>query len=97
MSGGGLQKVSEKIEVIHKILALTFPNSDITIALRHIMAEEVNKETVRKAGVTGQLCDTPKSASGDAWDLLDSLTGTLEGPEDWSSQTDHYLYGTPKQ
>lgn len=32
----------------------------------------------------------------DAWELLDTLTGTIEAPADWSSEHDHYLYGTPK-
>jgi hypothetical protein len=31
-----------------------------------------------------------------AWDVLESLTGTVEAPADWSSNHDHYLYGTPK-
>ncbi len=34
--------------------------------------------------------------SSDALDVLDRLTGTIEGPEDWAVQHDHYLYGTPK-
>ena len=32
-----------------------------------------------------------------AWDILESLTGSIEAPADWSSEHDHYLYGTPKQ
>jgi hypothetical protein len=32
-----------------------------------------------------------------AWDVLGSLIGQVEGPEDWSEQHDHYLYGTPKK
>jgi N6-adenosine-specific RNA methylase IME4 len=32
-----------------------------------------------------------------AWDVLESLTGTIEAPTDWSKEHDHYLYGTPKQ
>jgi hypothetical protein len=35
--------------------------------------------------------------SGNAWDVLDSLTGTVEAPADWSAEHDHYLYGTPKR
>ncbi|NJP11471.1 MAG: hypothetical protein HC866_19985 [Leptolyngbyaceae cyanobacterium RU_5_1] len=35
-------------------------------------------------------------ASGNAWDVLESLTGTVEAPADWSAEHDHYLYGTPK-
>ncbi|WNZ46405.1 hypothetical protein Q2T42_00960 [Leptolyngbya boryana CZ1] len=34
--------------------------------------------------------------SCNAWDVLESLTGTVEAPADWSSEHDHYLYGTPK-
>ncbi|MGB8703087.1 MAG: hypothetical protein WCD18_27025 [Thermosynechococcaceae cyanobacterium] len=35
--------------------------------------------------------------SGNAWDVLESLAGTIEAPADWSKEHDHYLYGTPKQ
>jgi hypothetical protein len=35
--------------------------------------------------------------SGDAWSVLESMMGTVEGPSDWSSEIDHYLYGTPKR
>ncbi|NMF86568.1 hypothetical protein [Nodosilinea sp. P-1105] len=35
--------------------------------------------------------------SGNAWDVLESLTGTVEAPSDWSIEHDHYLYGTPKR
>ena len=35
--------------------------------------------------------------AGDAWDVLESLTGTVEAPADWSDEHDHYLYGTPKR
>jgi hypothetical protein len=32
-----------------------------------------------------------------AWAVLKSMTGILEGPDDWSQELDHYLYGTPKR
>jgi hypothetical protein len=32
-----------------------------------------------------------------AWDILEKMAGTVEGPPDWSAQHDHYLYGTPKR
>lgn len=32
-----------------------------------------------------------------AWDVLDELSGTVDGPNDWASEHDHYLYGTPKK
>ena len=33
----------------------------------------------------------------DPWDIIEGLVGTIDGPTDWSSQHDHYLYGTPKR
>jgi hypothetical protein len=36
------------------------------------------------------------TSTGDAWEVLESLIGTVEAPSDWASQHDHYLYGTPK-
>jgi len=32
-----------------------------------------------------------------AWDVLAGLVGTVEGPANWASEVDHYLYGTPKR
>lgn len=37
------------------------------------------------------------SDTGDAWDVLEALTGTVDAPPDWSKQHDHYLHGTPKR
>lgn len=34
--------------------------------------------------------------ASNAWDVLESLTGSVEAPVDWSAEHDHYLYGTPK-
>jgi hypothetical protein len=31
------------------------------------------------------------------WDVLSDLSGTVEGPDDWSEEHDHYLYGVPKR
>ena len=36
------------------------------------------------------------NSSGDAWDVLESLTGNVEAPADWSAEHDHYLYGIPR-
>ncbi len=38
----------------------------------------------------------PTVVTGNAWDLLEALAGTVEAPPDWSAEHDHYLYGTPK-
>lgn len=34
---------------------------------------------------------------GNAWDTVAHLVGSIEAPADWSSEHDHYLYGTPKR
>ena len=31
------------------------------------------------------------------WEILSDFSGKIDGPEDWSEEHDHYLYGTPKQ
>jgi len=38
-----------------------------------------------------------KPAVSDAWSILGSLTGTVDAPEDWAQEHDHYLYGAPKR
>lgn len=35
-------------------------------------------------------------SSDNAWDVLESLTGTIEARANWSAEHDHYLYDTPK-
>ena len=39
----------------------------------------------------------PETMGGDAWEVLEALTGTVEAPTDWAIEHDHYLYGTPKR
>jgi hypothetical protein len=39
----------------------------------------------------------PQIAEQNAWDVLESLIGTIEASADWSTEHDHYLYSTPKQ
>ncbi|MBK8266989.1 MAG: hypothetical protein IPK83_01240 [Planctomycetes bacterium] len=31
------------------------------------------------------------------WDKLKSIAGSVEGPEDWAENHDHYIHGTPKR
>jgi hypothetical protein len=31
------------------------------------------------------------------WEKLRDLAGTVEGPEDWAENHDHYIHGTPKR
>lgn len=37
------------------------------------------------------------SEEGEAWDILEELTGTFDGPQDWAVEHDYYLYSTPKR
>ena len=41
--------------------------------------------------------ELPSDVEGDAWGILEALTGTLEAPDDWAGEHDYYLYGTPKR
>lgn len=40
------------------------------------------------------LRQTHQTPPGNAWDTLETLTGTVEAPTDWSTQHDHYLFGS---
>jgi hypothetical protein len=48
-------------------------------------------------------CELPAESEADLpeggglWDFLEQTAGTVEMPADWSSEHDHYLYGTPKR
>lgn len=44
--------------------------------------------TGEREGTAGQTCKS-------AWDVLDALTGTIDAPEDWSTEHDHYITGSP--
>jgi predicted DNA-binding antitoxin AbrB/MazE fold protein len=33
----------------------------------------------------------------DAWEVLEQVVGAVQAPEDWATEHDHYLYGTPKR
>jgi hypothetical protein len=39
---------------------------------------------------------TQDTSVPNTWDILASLAGSVDAPEDWANQHDHYLYGTPK-
>ena len=41
--------------------------------------------------------ELPSETTGGAWAVLEALAGTLEAPDDWADEHDHYLYGTPKR
>lgn len=37
------------------------------------------------------------SENKDGWDIIESLIGSVDAPEDWSIEHDYYLYGSPKK
>ena len=41
--------------------------------------------------------DAPSPPHQDAWDVLESLAGSVQAPSDWSAQHDHYISGRPKR
>jgi hypothetical protein len=42
--------------------------------------------------------ELPALSTGEtAWDVLHRLAGTVEAPEDWALEHDHYIHGTPKR
>ncbi|KOR36552.1 MULTISPECIES: hypothetical protein [Planktothricoides] len=59
----------------------------------HLNLEPNTRYTIQIISQEQQTEPTDKNA----WDLLEDMAGTYEAPEDWSSEHDHYLYGTPKR
>lgn len=44
-----------------------------------------------------QLAANDPAGQPTAWDVLDSLAGSISAPADWAQEHDHYLYDTPKR
>jgi hypothetical protein len=59
--------------------------------------EPVNVPTNRPLVLHVELEPTEGTPAGDVWDTLERQVGTVDAPHDWSSEHDHYLYGTPKR
>lgn len=60
------------------------------------MYEFLSKPVTLKIAPQRKL-DIGTEFEGDIVDFLHSIAGKWEGPEDWSEEHDHYLYGTPKR
>lgn len=61
----------------------------IVRTLQHVLLEGDNEQLAEAEA------DIPEG--GGLWDFLERIAGTVEMPADWSSEHDHYLYGTPKR
>ena len=59
--------------------------------------EEVLEAALKLLVETQQQQAEAEKLPSSPWDTLEELAGTMEAPEDWSSEHDHYLYGTPKR
>ncbi|PSF37780.1 hypothetical protein C7H19_08875 [Aphanothece hegewaldii CCALA 016] len=63
-----------------------------------LILEQLQAEAFQKLlGIIGQETKQKIERPLDAWDILENLAGTVDAPPDWSSEHDHYLYGTPKR
>ena len=81
---------------------------DIPPELEHRLQDEAARKGVSAEDYARMLLEerllsddqgqpTTQGEGSSAWSVLKSMMGTVEGPPDWSSELDHYLYGTPKR
>lgn len=59
--------------------------------------EQVLEAALKLLVATQQQKAQAEEVAQSPWDTLEELAGTIEAPEDWSAEHDHYLYGTPKR
>ena len=57
----------------------------------HVNPDLINGENSYSKLKTAQSLKTQN-----AWDVLDTMTGSLEAPEDWSAEHDRYFVVAPK-
>lgn len=70
---------------------------DLDTSSHRKLAEQAERRGVPQEQLARELIERGLSAgTGDAWDVLEQLAGSVEAPEDWSAEHNHYLYGTPK-
>jgi len=60
---------------------------------RPVTPPDIEPNTHGRVVIENEKQETKKE---DAWDVLEQLSGTVEAPEDWSSNHDYYLYGPGK-
>lgn len=77
------------IQLLEKALTKlsTLPESEQEIIANLILTKIEDQEIVL----------TKTEPEKNAWELLEDMAGSMEAPEDWSQEHDHYLYGTSKQ
>ena len=79
-------------------MARTEPQTIIAVYDGQVLRPEGPLDLDVNARYRVTIAPVPAAESeGDLFDLLDRLAGTLDMPEDWATEHDHYLYGTPKR
>lgn len=74
----------------------TLPANTVSLRLNEA-ARLANPLLVEEKGGAAMPRNAAATVNESAWDLLESMMGTVAGPPDWSSELDHYLYGTPRR
>jgi hypothetical protein len=73
--------------------------TEIETAIQKLSTVEINQlaEWLQTYLKTKQSeLDQNEQSEQNAWDVLESMTGTIEAPPDCSINHDHYLYRVPK-
>jgi hypothetical protein len=63
--------------------------------LRPETAPGLKANTRYRISIQDELPETTTSES--AWEVLHRLAGTVEAPENWAEEHDHYIHGAPKR
>jgi len=90
--GLGPEEIADELE--HLTLAQVYA----ALAYYHANRDEIEMAIAADEAEADRLEKSSDAVTREnAWDLLETLTGTIEAPPDWASEHDHYLYGTPKR
>ncbi len=84
-------------EIADELEHLTLAQIYAALAYYHANRDEIEAVMAVDEAEADRLEKSSDSVTREnAWDLLETLAGTIEAPPDWASEHDHYLYGTPK-
>lgn len=87
--------MSPKEELIHAIERS--PDNLIRVLLELVKVWEQQSATLRQNESIAPASQAESEPSETVWTVLRTHAGSVEMPEDWAKEHDHYLYGTPKQ
>ncbi len=72
-------------------MSITATVENDTIKLPVHVPDGTRVEIVLKTEVQAE------SPAGSFFDSMRELIGSVEGPEDWAAEHDHYIHGTPQR